>query len=358
MDGTKERFTARRRTAFLVGVGLLTAISVVLEGLGVPGKGSGAFGAPLGSGSLIARPSHRTPVSPLRGTRGETDEDETLGGSGPSGSSSDYMFYRGGWIQESPRLYLLLWGDWSMSSDRYGVAARLQIFLQNVGGSAWARTLTQYGYNCTVNGMSCPNGVMAKNPTGQYRGLWTDTSTVPVTPSKADLNAEAVRFANAVGDYSHNAQYVIALPPGHDDYRFVTKMSNGVCGWHDWAAMNMGDAHAVSYTSMSYMPDAGDNHCGNNSVTGNTLDGVTVIESHEYAEAVTNPFVKTDSRGTYEGWDDSTFGSGEIGDKCNWGGGTSYRSLQTFGSYRFPVQALWSNYYRYYSPYWGCQFAG
>src|SRR5439155_12576328 len=147
------------------------------------------------------------------------------------GNSTDYMLYRGGWIQESPRIYVVYWGDWSTTNDTYNVQNQLWYFVHGIGGSAWARTLMGYGYNCTVGGMSCSsNSVMSGNPAGQFRNYWKDTSYVPQTPTRADLQAEAQRAAAHFGDYSHNVQYVIALPPGHGDFRFVTKTTGGVCG--------------------------------------------------------------------------------------------------------------------------------
>jgi hypothetical protein len=261
------------------------------------------------------------------------------------------MYYRGGWVQESPRLWIVYWGDWSLTNDRFNVQNRLYYFLNGVGGSAWANTLEGYGYNCTVGGMDCPRGTMIRNPSGQFRNYWKDTSSVPLTPTRADMQAEAQRAAAHFGDYGHDAQYVIALPPGHGDYRFVTKTSGGVCAWHDWAPVAYGD-RGVSYTSLPYMPDAGTG-CGNYSVNNNILDGVTIIEGHEYAESATNPYISYNGPSTTEGWDDNTYGSGEIGDKCMGVGG--FRNA-AFSTGTFPVQSLWSNYNRYYFSA-GCVFA-
>src|SRR5712691_4659223 len=90
---------------------------------------------------------------PVRNDLGEVEADEEDGASTASGSSQDFMRYRGGWVQESPQLYIVYWGDWSLTNDTYNVQNRLWYFLQGVGGSSWARTLTGYGYNCTVGGM-------------------------------------------------------------------------------------------------------------------------------------------------------------------------------------------------------------
>jgi serine protease len=302
---------------------------------------------PIRPGAHPTRDAHRLPVSPrIEQPIEDEDLESDEGGSSPSGSSSDYMVYRGGWIQESPRIYIVYWGNWSLSNDIYNVGGRLYSFLLGIGGSSFASLLTGYGYNCTVGGMNCPSGVMFKNPAGQLRNWWYDTSYVPTQPTTSDLQAETQRAAAHFGDYDHNAQYVIALPPHHGDFRFP-----GLCAWHGWAPVNAG-VGAVSFTSLNYMPDAGVGRCGNNSVTGSILDGVTIIEGHEYAESVTNPYISYAGPSAAEGWNDSTFGSGEIGDKCMGVGG--FRN-STFSTGTFPVQSLWSNYYRYYYNT-GCMF--
>jgi hypothetical protein len=320
---------------------LLTGLVVLLAA--VTGT---AAAKPTASATHNRQPGHRVPVSP-RVERPATDDDIEAdeGSISASSSSTDYMVYRGGWIQESPRLYIIYWGNWNAGNDVYGVGGRLYTFLRGIGGSPFASTLTGYGYNCTVGGVACPNGVMFQNPTGQLKNWWYDTSYVPTQPTLTDLQNEAKRAAAHFGDYDHNVQYVIALPPHHDDYRFP-----GVCAWHAWVPVNAG-VGGISYTSLDYMPDAGYGRCGNNTVN-DILDGVTIVEGHEYAESVTNPFISYTGPSTAEGWDDSSYASGEIGDKCMGVGG--YQN-SAFSSGTFPVQSLWSNYNLYYYGF-GCIF--
>jgi hypothetical protein len=331
----------------LVSLALAGAFLIVAAGMANAAPAT-EHGAPPRPGFTPNRSSVRTPPSPRVDAEQQPQPEEENGASDANGGSSDYMYYRGGWVQESPQIYIVYWGDWSLATDRYDVRSRLWYFLAGVGGSQWARTLGGYGYNCTIGGLDCPRGTMITNPSGQLRAGWIDSSYVPWTPTKADLDAEAQRAAAHWGVYSHNAQFFIALPPGHGDYRFVGKSATPVCAWHNLASVPYGD-RAVAYTSFSYMPDAGTT-CGAYSVTGSILDGVSLLASHEYAETVTNPYINVS-----EGWDDSTFGNGEIGDKCNWGGGPAYRRLVTFSTGNFPVQALWSNYARWYTG-WGCVF--
>jgi serine protease len=83
---------------------------------------------------------------------------------------------------------------------------------------------------------------------------------------------------------------------------------------------------------MPYVTDAGAN-CGVdfvNAGAAGTLDGVTIVGGHEYAETETDPQPSS-------GWVDSS--GAEIGDKCAW------VNLQntSFGSASYPTQPLWSN---------------
>jgi hypothetical protein len=271
--------------------------------------------------------------------------------SGPNGGSTDYVLYRGGSIQTAPRIYVVYWGDWSSTGDPYNVQNRLFYFLLGLGGSNYTKVLTQYAQGCYVGTYSCPSdAVHVTNPAGQFKSqnYWKDPSPIPATPTAAQVAAEAARAAAHFGDYGVNVQYVVALPRGHGDGQFVSK-GGLACAWHDltWSGSN-----AITYTDLPYMPDAGGS-CGNYSVTGSILDGVSIIESHEYAESVTDPWATASG---YQGWFDSTGLSGEVGDKCNWAGGSSYVANVALLNGSYPVQAIWSNYARYYYGN-GCVFS-
>jgi hypothetical protein len=269
------------------------------------------------------------------------DNDNDRGAAGNSGSS-DYLLYRGGPVQTSPRTYLVFWGNWSQATDSYNVQGQLYWFLNAIGGSAFNNKMTAYAQGCYVNTYSCPNtATYIQNPAHQLRNYWYDnTSYVPARPTQTDVANEAVRAAQHFGDYDVNTQFVIALPRGHDDASFPS-----TCGYHAWRLYG---SSAIQYTSLSYTPDAGTYGCWNNTF-GSILDGVTIVEGHEYAETETDPWVGAGNG--YEGWDDSTRNYGEIGDKCA-GSGTQYNLRMTFyaGGYTFtfPVQTVWSNYNRFY----------
>src|SRR3954451_18043609 len=166
---------------------------------GLPPQSEHAHGRGSGDALVDHKPPPRNPNA--------RHEVET--GEGSNGTSTSLMTYHGGAVQAAPNVYLIFWGSsWTGSSgDPYGVANRLHYMYQGLGGSTWANVLKQYGSNY---------GSFA-NPTGQYRGWLRDTSTVPASPSQADIAAVARRAASTMGDYSYNAQYVVALPWGRID---------------------------------------------------------------------------------------------------------------------------------------------
>ena len=272
-------------------------------------------------------------------------EEEEVGEAGGNPFSQDYMVYRGGPVQTSPHVYLVFWGKWSAAADRYRVGARLFAFFSGIGGSVFNHTVTQYAQGCQVNTYVCGYGaVNITNPAGQLKGAWNDrTNRVPITPTPEDVWGEALRAR--FGDYSVNAQYVIALPHGHGDELFK---SDTACAWHSSGGVSFG--RTVQFMSLPYMPDAGES-CGNYSVTNSITDGVTIVASHEYIETETDPWVHAGVG--LQGWNDSSGGQGEVGDKCAWEPGSQLTQLNT-GT--FPVQAVWSNYDRYFYGN-GCVFS-
>lgn len=226
------------------------------------------------------------------------------------------LAYKGGPIQTSPKTYVVYWGSaWSGSGDPDGMAAYLNNFLGHVGGTSWNATVTQYYQtNPSAN---------VGNPANNFGGSYIDTtSNPPSSPSQSQMAAEAVKAAAHFGDYSVSAQYIVAMPTGISPSGFKTSY----CAYHSSTSASGG---TISWTNLPYLPDAGSG-CGAGSVTGSVLDGVSIVEGHEMAEAETDPQPSS-------GWVD---GSGaEIGDKCAW---VNLQNTNLNGT-SFPTQPLWSN---------------
>jgi hypothetical protein len=268
-------------------------------------------------------------------------------------ASANNLIYHGGLVETVPAVYIVYWGtEWqqgfsftqgSFTYTNATVQAYVEAFFNNVGGSPWAGTQTQYCQGASI-GFSCagqPGVQFVTNPTGQLKGVWTDPSTVPaeiVTTGLAEnttndpLEAEALAAAAHFG-YDVNATYFILTPPGHG----ATGYGSVYCAYHSETGHTTG--HGVRYSFMPYVPEQGAG-CGINTVNQNNafgngyLDGYSIVAGHEYAEAVTDP---GNQMGIQDGWNDVS--GSENGDKCAW---TGLQNIQ-LGSHVFAVQPLWSN---------------
>jgi hypothetical protein len=224
----------------------------------------------------------------------------------PQGAlGSGNLINHGGPVESAPRVYVVYWG-WT--SDPSGEQAYLNRFLSSVGSTSWLATVGQYGGGSAGNLLA---------------GTWSDPSSIPASPSDAQIQAEAANAINHFGTgTSVNVEIVVATPTGHSTPGFGSQF----CAYHGAVS-----AHPnVTYTDLPYMTDAGTS-CGEDSVNGSsgTLDGVSIVEGHELAETITDPLLNA--------WYDSS--GFEIGDKCAW---TNLADITTSAG-AFAVQPLWSN---------------
>ncbi len=233
------------------------------------------------------------------------------------------------------RVYIVQWG-WT--ADPSGEGARQQAFFQGVGGSTWNNSVTQYCQGVASGTTICgTSGTHATNPAGVYTNanLWADnTNPLPSSITQSALAAEAVRaaanFGNTTQTANHAAQYIIDTPTGHSTAGFGTQF----CAWHSSTGSSYGN---VAYTNFPYITDAGPS-CGQNFVnagSAGTLDGVTIVGGHEFAETESDIYPS-------RGWLDR--GGAENGDKCAWISSSQGKSADiTLPTGTFAVQSLWSN---------------
>ncbi len=252
----------------------------------------------------------------------------------------------------APKVYIIYWGtQWGTSSingngymqfsnDSAGYAPDQQAFFKGVGTSSeqWSGVMTQYCEGVSVGATSCPTNVPHVGyPTGgAIAGVWYDNSgAAPGAATQAQLAAEAVagaaHFGNTNSTANRNAQYVVTSPKGTNPDNYKT---GGFCAWHDYTTSQYGD---IAYTNMPYLLDVGAS-CGQNFVnpgSAGTLDGVTIVGGHEYAETITD-------QNPAGGWTDTS--GAENADKCAWiqsGQGASQNITLTTGT--FAVQSTWAN---------------
>jgi hypothetical protein len=200
----------------------------------------------------------------------------------------------------------------SPNSDPDGEAARLESFVNGIGGSTWLRTVTQY---------TSDRGAIDNAP-NQLEGTWRDDS--PAT----GLIDEAYRASKHFDDKSLSAQFILLSPHNHNMGGFGTVY----CSLRTFIEkVGGGDASPVA-TYLGYMPDAGKG-CGANVVNkgkSGILDGVSLIAGAAIAGYQTDPH-------TSAWYHDSN--DGEIADAC-------WKQKQTsvqFSTGSFPAPWLWSN---------------
>ncbi|MDP9343602.1 MAG: hypothetical protein M3Q23_16230 [Actinomycetota bacterium] len=278
------------------------------------------------------------------------------GAATPKTNPSANLSYHGGTsgigvTTGGPKVYIVYWGSqWGtqttgsdgyqhFSGDPQGMAPVQQAFFAGVGtgGEEWSGVPTQYCEGVPSGSKSCPSSATHVGyPTGgALAGVWEDASAAaPAKATQPQIAAEAVlaatHFGNTDPASNRNAQYVVTSPTGTKPYLFPYS----ACAWHDWTSSVNGP---LPYTNMPYITDAGAG-CGAdavNSGSGGTLDGVTIVGGHEYAETITDQLPPG-------GWLDSI--GNENADKCAWRTtppGAMQNITLTTGT--FPVQGSWAN---------------
>ena len=289
--------------------------------------------------TAMTRPRPHRPISrPVRRHRNPLDgvpsgimpqRGHARKGSSPASLTASEMTFHGGTshggvMDITPRVYIVYWGsqwgkassnakgDYTFSGDPDDMAPYQQEFFKGLGtdGERWSSVMTQYCDQVTSGASTCPatNAFHIAYPSGStLAGVWYDDSTaVPAVATDSQIEQEAVAAAIHFGNNSPGAnsdnQYIITSPTGTDPGSVFQQQD---CAWHASTTNLSWSGDDVAYTNMPYIPDQGST-CGQDSVnrTTGTLDGVSIVGGHEYAETLTDPFPAT-------GW----FGTGGTSDK-------------------------------------------
>ena len=312
----------------------------------------------LVAGSASAAPS---PV-PLRRVYPTVEQAQARRAARATQSAEPPLQYHGGVngigvTTGQPKVYLVFWGSqWGVESpsgslhfanDQVRVAPRLKALFDGLGtaGELWSGVVTQYCEGVPAGAFLCPTSAphIPYPAPGVLAGIWLDTTVpAPTAATAFQLGAKAVEaaghFGNVTPASNRNAQYVIVSPKGTNPDGFNTP-SGGFCAWHGFNG-NVGVSSPygdVAFTNLPYIPDMGTS-CGQNFVNfGSTglLDGVTMVEGHEFSETVTD-------QNPGGGWWDAY--GGENADKCAWISQGPGRSQNvTFATGSFAMQSTWSN---------------
>jgi hypothetical protein len=366
-----RRWAIRTGTAVVTAATLALGLQYTLTASAVPRPGTG-------NASLLARMYSRTdPYSPLHGhpyRHGVVPTIRQLAkmrswalahpSAVPALSSSDLSYGGGidgiGVTTGTEKVYLVFYGsqwgtqstngqgDVTLSGDPNGMAPYLQQLFKGLGtgSETWSGVMTQYCQGVATGTQTCPssNQFHVAYPTGgALAGVWVDESAAsPAQASAFQLGTEAVNaaahFGNTTAASNRNAQYDIVSPTGANPDNYLNQ---GFCAWHDWN----GDSYVgvtspygdIAFTNMPYVTDAGAS-CGENFInpgTAGILDGVSIVNGHEYAETITD-------QNPAGGWTNAS--GSENGDLCAWssGPGAPAQNLSlTTGT--FAMQSTWGN---------------
>src|SRR3954463_285763 len=265
----------------------------------------------------------------------------------------------GGVTTGAPKVYLVFWGSqWgtagtdasgytTLTGDTKGTAPRLQAFFKGLGtnNEGWSRVMSQYCEGISSGSKTCTaSSPHVGYPTGgALAGVWVDNSSPTPSQSTGDQLAQeainaAAHFGNTTGASNRNVQYAILSPTGTHPDGYNTASSTW-CAWHDWTGdFNVSSPYGgIAFANDPYIPDMGSS-CGSNFVNAGgagTIDGVTIVDGHEYSEVITDQFPAG-------GWTDLQ--GSENADKCAWissGQGAATNLATSTGS--FPVQGTWAN---------------
>jgi hypothetical protein len=320
------------------------------------------------------------------------------------------MAYYGGHVQVHPHEYLVFWGwgekgawpatdkctaesitegtiHFTLPCDPDGAGKYTANWVNQMGGTAWAGTQSQYyqtvndssgnPYNQYID-TSAKNwlsGVWVDN-TNNITGIGTTSGSNPAGPTNTytDLAAEAARAALhfKVSDLA-DANFIIFQPANYSD---PNALATGYCAFHDYIYPNVeggiydsqytGGVENTQYTNLPYLLDinsSGINVCGENAVNSGAagkLDGYSIALGHEIMETATDPgaedVIGSGTSVTHlGGWYD-TIDADENGDKCAWVGENPLTAtgpplpipgamgdITGNSGQTFAVQSLWSN---------------
>ncbi len=255
------------------------------------------------------------------------------------------------------KVYMVIWGSqWgtagtngsgntTMTGDPSGEVPYLESMYKGLGtnGERWSNVMTQYCEGIPAGSQSCPGTAphVAYPGNGVFAGIYVDNSVAaPTQETYTQIGQEAVKaaghFGNTTPASNRNAQYIVMAP--HNTFPDGFNNGGGFCAWHDWngdlgVSSPYGD---IALTNSPYITDAGAS-CGQGFVNfPGTLDGVSIVNGHEYSETITD-------QNPAGGWLDSS--GEENADKCSWlnpgaTGGAGNLSLAT-GT--FAMQGTWGN---------------
>jgi hypothetical protein len=257
----------------------------------------------------------------IKGQRRSIDSTEdskapVIGGpTAPAGSSPFTLVNEGGAVLDKPVINNIYLGDYWNTAEGKTMAAHNDAFTKDIEQSPYMDVLKQYGVG-----------------KGSFAGSTVVPGPSPKRLAEPDIQ-NIVKKAIASGSQSSDPQaiHTVILPPGTLLVLGKDNSHKGLGGYH--GSYQGPDGKPVYYAAICYSK-------GKNGIdfTGNPADNTSIIESHEWSEAATDPDVLSPIKGRKSAWDNPTYG--EIGDEA-------IESLPLSTAYDkvdgYAVQKEWSN---------------
>lgn len=227
------------------------------------------------------------------------------------------LVWHGGPVWSLGLVLIVYWGPWWHSHGQ-AVKSELSDLYADLGTSKWAATLSQY----------CGKG--GARPAVSYGFLGSVIDDTNPSKSPTDKQLGAVAAAHSCG--SELCALTIVVTPHGTAPAFDVK--SGSCGHHSW--VKIGRAGDVPWVDIPY--GIIQRHACGFKLRQGTAGAISVVAGHEWAEAITDPFVSSSTAWATSGRRNDQ----EVADLCE-----SQKRHHFFilklktGS--FVMQKLWSN---------------
>ncbi|MBS2027414.1 MAG: hypothetical protein JST54_05860 [Deltaproteobacteria bacterium] len=234
---------------------------------------------------------------------------------GTAASGQYNLTSRGGSVLSKPVINNIYLGDFWNTTAGKTISTHNDAFAKDVEQSSYMGVLAQYGVG-----------------KGSFAGSTVVPGASPKEVNESQIQS-IVKQAIASGTQSSDPQtiHTVILPPGTILTDGSNDSTNGLGGYHGSYAGP--DGKPVYYAAIVYGQ-------GQNGIDfdGKPADAISIVESHEWSEAETDPDVNSPIKGKKLGWYNDQ--NGEIGDEAI----DALPLKSVYGKVDgFAVQKEWSN---------------
>lgn len=238
--------------------------------------------------------------------------------------------YYGGPVIPNAKVTVVIWGS-NVQSD---IVATAPDFFSSLTKSDIMDWMDQY--NTVGKSLDGRDGTNQHIGKGSYAGLVTIQPQVTTgTIDDKEIQAELQRQIDAgkLSKPDDNTLFMVYFPPGMSITIDNMKSCSEFCAYHGFNGAPSPNSHFY----YGVMPDLG-GACSFGCGFHEHIDNVTSISTHEFCEAVTDPFPTPGSTPAYpQAWNDNQ--GAEVGDLC----ADSMNTLTAANGKSYNVQAEYDN---------------